>query len=555
MPPKQVKTNKQKPTRKAQERYIRRNTRKTYGKVRRRNKGNPGMVNAVVSRLADTLALPAVNNALRLPGPSLGTPPTSVLSYTATGDYLVAGTQRVVLINSASAPVFVSQVVRAPVYTFLYDNYTTAGGVSRNFGSYEPTGLQLIGISDQSPTDPDAAVPVVGRYKGKTYGYFPSMEDTQSVPSVSGTRKIWCTFWCITGGSPDPTTPIRGSLDVLTEWTNGEDVVLVEVTLDQLTSKSYSPGSWFSFSAEVTPPTGYQFGRLVSIHGDPNAEIRSTVSQSSWPVQAALYYNESNFLTGSGVGGWAHSLNDCLSPYKATTLIDYDSIPSVYDNVRLNASAILMTNVTKYLNKEGVSRCVRLPCSRGSNPFAVKNVAGFAAHFVKTISLKDGLYSYLNTGMVSSFSDAVLTLEYSDSFYLPPYMSGKTMAVPVIDLGELGYSNVIFLSDQDPTTPTTLAIQYNNHLEFLNSRQAFPVALCNLDQEDLRRAYRALEASGTFYENPTHIGAVIGLVSAAVRAAMPLLRPAVRAAAIAGGQSLVEGMSRLAIRQMDKMKN
>lgn len=554
MPPKQVKTKqqRQKPTRKAQERYIRRNMRKTYGKVRRRNKGNPGMVNAVVSRLADTLALPAVNNALRLPGPMLGTPPTSVLSYTATGDYLVAGTQRVVLINSASVPVFVTQNVKAPVYTFLYDNYSTAATTGRNFGVYEPTGLQLLGISDQSPTDPDAAVPVVGRYKGKTYGYFPSMEDVQI---IGGARKIWCTFWCVTGGEPDPTTPIMGSIDALTEWTNGEDVVLVEVTLDQLSSKSKFPGSWFSFSAVVTPPTGYQFGRLVSLHGDHNAQIKTTVSQTSWPVQAALYCNEANFLTGTGAADWLHSLNDCLAPYKATTLIDYNSIPSVYDNVRLNASAILMTNVTKYLNKEGVSRCVRLPCSRGSNPFAVKSVAGFAAHFVKTISLKDGLYSYLNTGMVSSFSDAVLTMEYSDSFYLPPYMSGKTMAVPVIELGELGYSNVIFMSDQDPTTPTTLSIQYNNHLEFLNSRQAFPVSLCTLDQEDLRRAYRALEASGTFYENPTHIGAVISLVSAAVRAAMPLLRPAVRAAAIAGGQSLVEGMSRLAIRQLDKMKN
>ncbi len=97
--------------------------------------------------------------------------------------------------------------------------------------------------------------------------------------------------------------------------------------------------------------------------------------------------------------------------------------------------------------------------------------------------------------------------------------------------------NVAFLSD--PDGGTSLALTLDLHLEFVNSSQLFPTGVSPMTLEDLRSAKLALQSAGVWFENPSHLVALAGLVARAVRVAWPLLQPAARAAAMAGADVLL----------------
>jgi hypothetical protein len=211
----------------------------------------------------------------------------------------------------------------------------------------------------------------------------------------------------------------------------------------------------------------------------------------------------------------------------------------------MNAGALLASNVTQVLKKEGVIRAVRADTEK-HNPFAITSVDGFIPQQIAQLALETGMYTYLLPGNERQYYTWVeLVLNSSD--FVPGYedftqTQPVRLPLPVLHLPTMGFANVALVTDSGTSDPTSLALQWDMHLEFTADSQLFSSGVSVLTLEDLRSATTALQSAGVFYENPTHFAALAAVVSKAVSFAWPLLAPAARAAALAGAQSLVQNI-------------
>jgi hypothetical protein len=163
----------------------------------------------------------------------------------------------------------------------------------------------------------------------------------------------------------------------------------------------------------------------------------------------------------------------------------------------VTAAALLLTNVTKAVNKEGSVVWARVSPDQW-NPFAIGMGAVQSFHPAERAQfpLETGTYTY--------------TMPGTDLGYFQPYtvnvQSGGGAVVigatPAYRLDSPAMVHVGFMLDAD--SGTTLTFQFDYHLEFRTNSTLFDIAVASLPMEALHQAQLELFKTGFFFENESH---------------------------------------------------
>lgn len=208
-----------------------------------------------------------------------------------------------------------------------------------------------------------------------------------------------------------------------------------------------------------------------------------------------------------------------------------------YGSTRANAAAVLLSNVTAVLDKEGTINCARVPRVTANKAFA--GVAASTSAFIALISsvypkdryfgpMEKGLYSYtLPDSSTDDFLDCVSDVIGPDGAMMPVFQLESFEYVSLITFSDIGGSG------------STLAVTQDVHLEFRSSSMLFPVGYSSTSLESYHMAQMALAQQGVFFENPIHLAAIGSLIRAAVTRIAPVVAPYARQAAIAVGNKLL----------------
>jgi hypothetical protein len=167
-----------------------------------------------------------------------------------------------------------------------------------------------------------------------------------------------------------------------------------------------------------------------------------------------------------------------------------------YRKTRLNASAVLMTNVTPVLEKEGTVLAGRLQTST-VDMFNFSAASIDACHPSQRYfgALENGLYSFTApSANVEQLVDHVGTV--------------NSVEVPTFDYKVDSLYNAMILTDLDAAASTTIALSLYVHLEFACTSSLFAIAVSSLTIETLHQAEVKLLRAGYFHENSTHVPSV-----------------------------------------------
>lgn len=252
-----------------------------------------------------------------------------------------------------------------------------------------------------------------------------------------------------------------------------------------------------------------------------------------------------NTPTGSGLTVYA--------PLFAPPEFTNSTLP--YASVRCNAAALLMSNVTAVLDKEGTVSAARVPLVQSVHPFA--GAYGTTSNFTSAISsvypkdryfgpLEKGLYVFTMPDASSErFHDCVADTTWDVS------NQGDGLAMPRFFLDSIDYVQLITLSDLSGNG-STIAVTQDAHLEFRSSSMLFPVGYAAVPLETYHAAQMALANLGVFFENPVHLATIGALVRAAVSRVAPIVLPYVKQAAVAVGSHLLSGAAKTLSARMDQ---
>lgn len=506
---------------------------KVTGKVSRSL--NVTGIQKVTRLIADSLSLPSSFSPLRLPGPGIAARPTSSTGFTALSTYQLpyAGvtnvTARILHVNSPSAPIWVDRLIPDTFIAFGTDamEFPSATTVPVTWAVSDLDAYSFVMFS----TDAAAAM-AQAQISGHKFMYIPR--------NIVGAQPNHLVFYIVARDASNAfCSSMSGSINVMLQVSDGTNITSLPLNLAAATVAPYG----FAWTAGITLPDRVSWVRVDTIATENTASVTFAAATTACRLTAGIYYGDAAMTT---TGHTAKLFG--LAPLQDTNMIENTQL-AIYSAGRLNASSLLMSNVTKVINKEGFIRCARLPLTSLVNPFSLTSIRGLPPNLIKTLVLEKGAYNYLLPGELSDFVQTYTNMVNEPG--LGPFgPTTNTIPAPLIYMDTLGYSNLMILEDDDTSTPSTFSIQYNNHLEFTSSSQIFQTGISTLELEDLRKALRALEMTGVFFENPAHFGALVTMVSSAVRAAWPLVQPAFRAAVAAGGEVLVNSMANLAISRM-----
>lgn len=201
---------------------------------------------------------------------------------------------------------------------------------------------------------------------------------------------------------------------------------------------------------------------------------------------------------------------DYYYPMEAVGRPEIGASTEIYKGCRLNAASFLFKNTTKVLDKEGYITCAVLKVD-GRKPFSdhttVKAYCNDATVRLRYNGLlEDGLYTY----MLPEMDNCALTKSAHHYF---PYF-------------HLGSSDYFYFVEMDATTTDqNLQIIYTCHHECRNDSQLFPTGLSTITLEDDHQAKLELLTHTPFYENPTHMAAILAAGAKMAREAYLHLRP------------------------------
>lgn len=182
-----------------------------------------------------------------------------------------------------------------------------------------------------------------------------------------------------------------------------------------------------------------------------------------------------------------------------------------YESTRVTAVAMLCTNVTQVLNKNGTVIAGRLSPTT-DNPFLASESTLMSLHPAEKawLPLETGLYTYCPPSTdLTDFWD----------YTLP----GGSIACYRLDNTSL--VNVAMLQSVGATS--NMALTVTTHLEFRTTSALFQIALSGYTLETLHVAQLALAAAGFFFENPEH-DPVIHKIIKGVKRLEPFVAPAMK---------------------------
>lgn len=476
-----------------------------------------------ISALAQTTAVPNLHRPVRVPTyPALER--TATLAFTDTTTYPVAAgaTTSAVLIRD---PVF-------PLWTEMtFPNVATA-----LYAQYQDEAYPLIG------SNPTTFV----------------LADNPQIYSASGAQAPAVTpmvrngselYWCL-GGRTRSTAGIAfqpavefyltanfAQLDLVVTWeflTFDGEVVTVDT--------SHGRGSVQGYQGAVFPltATDYFAFRVLSVIASVSSSI------TTFPTVGAIRVGVTTTQPGTnnvvvgfplGVPTSRGSVAYRMYPLQRSP---EETQNIIWENVRCTAAAVLFSNVTSVMNKEGTVQAARVP-RRTFGPFDAASWSFASVHPRDRYfgSLEKGFYAF-------TLSDAS-SENFRDCQGVPSYAGGLVgmLSMNVFDYGSVEYATVIQFVDYDSTAATTLAITLDRHIEFRTTSRLFPTDYSRLRLEEYHASQMALADMGTMFENPVHLSSIAKMALAAAKVAWPVVRPYVISAAA--------GLASKALGRVDKI--
>lgn len=170
-------------------------------------------------------------------------------------------------------------------------------------------------------------------------------------------------------------------------------------------------------------------------------------------------------------------------------------------STRTTAAAVLLTNTTKVLNKEGTFLWGRIAPS-------VTSVWDVNESYINGLHPAEKAFLPMEAGTYSFCPPSTDLAEFWD------YSSNSTYAaaVPVVRLDNGSLCNVVFATDTDGGTSLSMNVDW--HIEFRTSSTLFDIGLCNAPIEALHSAQLAVVKAGFFYDNFDHVAIINSIVKA-----------------------------------------
>lgn len=216
----------------------------------------------------------------------------------------------------------------------------------------------------------------------------------------------------------------------------------------------------------------------------------------------------------------------CLSLPPAKVNPEYYNSVAPFRSTRLNASALLLTNVSKVLNKEGTVESSRLlidPTSgqtlHNADVVAVSTSNPETRYFG---ALEKGAYTFTAPDQESLvFATPYHSVIMSDKEEWDPHNVQHTIERPVLNLCTR-YVNCIITTDLDATDDTQLALTLDTHWEFRTISTLYTLDYSRMPIEVYHAAMLACMRAGFFYENNTH-QRILSAVGKGLKFAAPLI--------------------------------
>ncbi len=211
---------------------------------------------------------------------------------------------------------------------------------------------------------------------------------------------------------------------------------------------------------------------------------------------------------------------------------EFDVTERPWRDTRTTASALLLTNVTKVLNKEGTVLAGRLQnISDGAWTFTADTLAQLHPAEKAMLALETGFYTYCPPSTdLACFYDYT----YSDAVYAGSLFASTSATIPIFNLDNDSYANCFVLTDSDASTPSTFAANVDWHIEFRNNSTLFPIGMSGITLEAFHQAILNLVSHGFFFCNNKHKSALAKVFAEGKKIApmaIGLLPPPARVAA------------------------
>jgi len=213
------------------------------------------------------------------------------------------------------------------------------------------------------------------------------------------------------------------------------------------------------------------------------------------------------WVTTSGTPNYlvpAGNINALVPLLTAPPQLSASKIPWL--DTRSTALALLATNTTKAINKEGTVNCARV--SLNTDRYSCPAFAPSVADITNTHpSLR--YFGAMEKGAYSFVPPSQELQEFKDCIY--SFQSGQA---PAFDLDNLENANVLIFSDPDSNTISNLALTLDQHVEFRTTTTIFDVAVCSTSMPEFHQASVAVSKITPFTENWIHVPAVLGALNA-----------------------------------------
>jgi hypothetical protein len=217
---------------------------------------------------------------------------------------------------------------------------------------------------------------------------------------------------------------------------------------------------------------------------------------------------------------------DAMLPITSAT--EYSSAPIVWQSTRANAVAVLFSNVSAVMQKEGTINCARSPSETGVNMFS------YTTWDVKFPSVhpKERYYGPMEKGLYT--------------FTLPDTTSELYHEYDQIGVGGVAYRHYLdgnrfahLITFEDPEYSAALAVTVDRHVEFKSSSVLFSYGFSATPLEAYHQAQMALANLGVFFENPTHLATIASMAKAAIMKYGPTVARAALPYAVRGANQML----------------
>lgn len=461
--------------------------------------------------LARNMALPHEYAPTRFPSfPALER--TAVIGFNVPTTIAIASGSptRALLSRQAAYPLWVDHGAMSAIPWAYQVAYT--GNVALRLPMYAPVDMDTVQITQYAVgprvrADPvfaglDGVVPPPGGYPILAMDAATGEQPWVYVPAGA---TLLASLWLKSGVLPATDPQVKFEYQV---W-EAPGVARQGVTL----SLGYVSGDCCLYTTAVLSTTSWirprrvtataSFTEVAATYGLTLAVISNIATLTPATATLAPLYTAAAY---PGNGATTTGDNTPLTPIGPPPEFTTSVLP--YSSTRTTAAAVLFTNVTKALNKEGTVMCGRLnPMTKNVFGFNVGDLTGLHPAEKQQLGLETGLYTFCPPSTdLTGFWD---------------YSLDPGAICPVYRLDNNSLVNCVSFSD--PDGGTTLAVNLDWHLEFRTTSALWQIALSTIPIEVLHQAQLSLVAGGFFFPNETHTEVLKKILPSIKRAATQLL--------------------------------